>query len=79
MYKRVFCNGQTTKFCQIGWSQEGVFDQLASHLVTLRQSDQVGQSDQVSQSDLLFLAQLYNKVFWDGQKLIFIKLVGQKD
>ena len=31
------------------------------------QRDQVGQSDQVSQSDQFFSAQLYNKVFWDGQ------------
>ena len=30
---------------------KGVFDQLASHCVTLRQSDQVGQSDPVGQSN----------------------------
>ena len=58
---------------------KGIFDQLASHRVTLRQSDQVGQSDQVSKSDQVgqsdkvnqsdqLLAQLYNMVFWDGKK-----------
>ena len=88
LYKRVFCDGQTTKHCQIGWSQDGVFDQLVSHHVTLRQSDQVGQSDpvgqsdqvgqrdQVSQSGQLFQLNCTIRYFGMVKKTSFFKLVG---
>ena len=77
MYGKVFCDGQTTKFYQIGLSQVKSYlpnsSRMTSHCDKLTKLVKVIKLVNVTKFVKVtnFLAQLYNKVFWDGQNTKF--------